>query len=94
MIYAFRCEKHGEFEGWFNPKVPPRSAPCPMCGAMSRRVYSLAGVIVEMPGFKEGYDVGLDRYIKSKRQYRDEIKRLNEELEKNTGRPANIMAKG
>ena len=48
-------------------------------GPPCRVISPLAGVWVEMPGFVDGHSAALDCNIGSKRQYREEMKKAEEE---------------
>lgn len=79
--YLFHCRRCGKAdELWYPVGKCESEVPCGCGGRMRRKFTPPAGIHNEMAGFREGYNVSLDRYISSKRQLRSEMRRLEEEL--------------
>jgi putative FmdB family regulatory protein len=84
--YQFKCpdcEHVFEEFRWLNRFDDP--AYCPRCGIHARRKYSLAGHFNGFAGFKEDYYQAFEKHIGSGREFRDEIKRCEEEHYNDTG---------
>ncbi len=56
-IYEYDCDAHGGFEQERPMSVAGKSASCPVCGASSRRVLSLANVAQLSSGNRKAHAV-------------------------------------
>ena len=84
-IYEFKCLECGRFEEFRPISRSGEVAYCPRCGGHGRKVFSLAGHYSEFAGFKEDYYPAFEKYIGDGREFRDEIKRCEEEYFEDTG---------
>lgn len=73
-IYEYRCKCGEEFEDLklMNDKKF-RKSKCPKCGKLAKLVPSLFGFVFD---FKPGFQIGLDRYIDTKKQREDVCREL------------------
>lgn len=65
VLYEYRCDKCGQGFSIFR-KTPSDRAKCPACGKTGRREYTPPTIKVS---FREGYHMGLDRYVGTQREY-------------------------
>lgn len=75
MIYEFRCLSCGEKFDHQLPMDAPKEANCPKCGGTGKRLYSLFQI--SMDSTQEGFDIGLGKFVRTKRDVRDAQKEIN-----------------
>lgn len=44
ILYEYKCEKHGRFDGWNTLEKHSEPKPCPVCSEVSQRVFSLVNI--------------------------------------------------
>lgn len=78
-VYQFKCDEcKGLFEENRRIQDDTADAVCPACNSHAHRKFSVAGVFMESPGFKEDYYLALGKQIGSKRELKEAMREVED----------------